>query len=162
MRDLTLALTVNGADRVVRAEPHTTLLSVLRDELGLTGVKAGCEDGQCGACAVLVEGCPVSSCLVLAAAAEGKEVVTIEGLADGWALHPIQQAFVDNHGMQCGYCTPGAIMAAKGLLDENPTPSESQVRDALSGNLCRCGSYPKMVESVLAAAKELRRSGGTT
>ncbi len=161
MGELTLQLKVNATDYFVKAEPQTTLLYVLRDQLGLNGVKAGCEDGQCGACAVLVAGNPVSSCLVLAASAEGKEVVTIEGLADGWELHPIQQAFVDNHGMQCGYCTPGAIMAAKGLLDKNPMPSESDVRDALSGNLCRCGSYPKMVKSVMAAAKEMGRDART-
>jgi carbon-monoxide dehydrogenase small subunit len=157
MGEFTVSLNVNGDDYAVEVEPQTTLLSVLRAQLGLTGVKAGCESGECGVCAVLVDGKPVSSCLVLAASAEGKRIITIEGLADGWELHPIQQAFIDNHGMQCGCCTPGAIIAAKGLLDENPNPSENQVRDALSGNLCRCGSYPKMVKSVLAAAQEIRR-----
>ena len=152
MAQFTLNLNVNGNDCTVQVEPQTTLLCVLRDQLGFIGVKAGCEEGDCGACAVLIDGKPVTSCLVLTASAEGKKIMTIEGLADGWELHPIQQAFVDNHGMQCGYCTPGAIIAAKGLLDENPKPSEGEVRQALSDNLCRCGSYAKMVKSVLAAA----------
>ncbi len=152
MAQFTLNLNVNGNDCTVQVEPQTTLLCVLRDQLGFIGVKAGCEEGDCGACAVLIDGKPVTSCLVLTASAEDKKIITIEGLADGWELHPIQQAFVDNHGMQCGYCTPGAIIAAKGLLDETPKPSEDEVRQALSGNLCRCGSYGKMVKSVLAAA----------
>ena len=152
MAQLTVNLNVNGDGCTVQVEPQTTLLGVLRDQLGYNGVKAGCEEGDCGACAVLIDGKPVTSCLVLTASAEDKKIITIEGLADGWELHPIQQAFVDNHGMQCGYCTPGAIIAAKGLLDETPKPSEGEVREALSGNLCRCGSYAKMVKSVLAAA----------
>ncbi len=159
--EFTVSLNVNGDDCIVEVEPQTTLLRVLRDQLGFYGVIAGCEEGDCGACAVLIDGKPVTSCLVLAASAEAKKIVTIEGLANGWELHPIQQAFVDNHGMQCGCCTPGAIIAAKGLLDENPKPSEKEVRDALSGNLCRCGSYPKMVKSVLAAAKEMGRGTRT-
>ena len=152
MAKLTVKLNVNGEDCVVQVEPQTTLLHVLRDQLCFNGVKAGCEDGDCGACAVLVDGKPVTTCMVLTPAAEDKQITTIEGLADGWQLHPLQQAFVDNHGMQCGYCTPGAIIAAKGLLDENPKPSEAEVREAFSGNLCRCGSYSKMVKSVLAAS----------
>ena len=157
MAQFTVNLNVNGDGCTVSVEPQSTLLDVLRDQLGLNGVKAGCEEGDCGACAVLIDGKPVTACLVLTASAEDKKIITIEGLADGWELHPIQQAFVDNHGMQCGYCTPGAIIAAKALLDENPEPSESEVRDALSGNICRCGSYPKMVKSVMAAAQQMRR-----
>lgn len=150
-----VVLEVNGDKRALVVEPHATLLWVLRDGLGLNGVLAGCEAGDCGACAVLLDGKAVPSCVVLAASAEGARIETIEGLAHGWELHPIQQAFVDHHGMQCGFCTPGAILAAKALLDENPAPDEQAVREALSGNLCRCGSYPKMVRSVLAAARAM-------
>ena len=157
MGKFSVPLNVNGDGCVVEVEPQSTLLAVLREALGLYGVKSGCEDGECGACAVLVDGSAVCSCLVLAASVEGKRITTIEGLANGEELHPIQRTFVDNHGLQCGYCTPGAIIAAKALLDENPEPSESEVRDALSGNICRCGSYPKMVKSVMAAAQQMRR-----
>ena len=150
-REISINLDINGHRTDVTISANQTLLEVLRG-LDYFDVKSGCEKGDCGACAVLIDGKPVTSCLVLTASAEGKKIMTIEGLADGWELHPIQQAFVDNHGMQCGYCTPGAIIAAKGLLDENPKPSEGEVRQALSGNLCRCGSYAKMVKSVLAAA----------
>lgn len=151
-----ISLTVNGLTREVLAEPRETLLVVLRDRLGFKGVKSGCEEGECGACAVLVDGHPIASCMMLAGTAEGKEITTIEGLATNGVLHPLQEAFVKHHGMQCGYCTPGAIIAAKGLLDKNPNPTDQEVRDGFSGNLCRCGSYPKMVKSVLEAAKVMR------
>jgi len=156
MGEFTVTLNVNGKDYKVRVEPQTTLLSVLRNQLNLTGVKAGCENGECGACAVLMDGKPVTSCLVLAASAEGKKIVTIEGLAEGGELHPIQKAFIENHGMACGLCTPGMIIVAKSLLDENPNPSESEIREAISGNICRCGVYPKIVKSISVAAKMMR------
>ncbi|MFC3725694.1 (2Fe-2S)-binding protein [Neoaquamicrobium sediminum] len=150
---IVVSLNVNGLTYEVLAEPHAKLLEVLRENVGLKGVKSGCEEGECGACAILLDGEPVTSCMMLAGAAVGKEIVTIEGLAKGGKLHPLQEAFMKYHGMQCGYCTPGAIIAAKGLLDKNPNPTDQEVRDGFSGNLCRCGSYPKMVKSVLEAAK---------
>jgi carbon-monoxide dehydrogenase small subunit len=148
-----VSLRVNGLAHDVLVEPHDKLLGVLREKIGLKGVKSGCEEGECGACAILVDGEPVTSCMMLAGSAEGKDIITIEGLAKNGELHPLQEAFMKYHGMQCGYCTPGAIIAAKGLLDSNPNPTDQEVRDGFSGNLCRCGSYPKMVRSVLEAAK---------
>ena len=156
MGKFSVPLNVNGDDCVVEVEPQSTLLAVLREALGLYGVKLGCEDGECGACAVLVDGSAVCSCLVLAASVEGKRITTIEGLANGEELHPIQRTFVDNHGLQCGYCTPGAIIAAKALLDENPEPSESEVRDALSGNICRCGGHSRIEAAALDALEQYR------
>lgn len=150
---IVVSLHVNGLTHDVLVEPHDKLLGVLREKIGLKGVKSGCEEGECGACAILLDGEPVTSCMMLAGSAEGKEIVTIEGLAKNGKLHPIQEAFMKFHGMQCGYCTPGAIIAAKGLLDHNPNPTDQEVREGFSGNLCRCGSYPKMVKSVLEAAK---------
>jgi len=150
-----VSLCVNGLTHDVLVEPYDKLLGVLREKIGLKGVKSGCEEGECGACAILLDGVPVTSCMMLAASAEGKEIVTIEGLAKNGELHPLQEAFMKFHGMQCGYCTPGAIIAAKGLLDSNPNPTDAEVREGFSGNLCRCGSYPKMVKSVLEAAKVL-------
>ncbi len=131
---------------------HKTLLEVLRVDLSLTGAKEGCEDGTCGTCTVLLDGWPVRSCLLLAAEAQGHEITTIEGLSDGERLHPVQEAFVNYGGIQCGYCTPGMILTSKALLDRNPSPTEAEVREAISGNLCRCTGYTKIVESVLAAA----------
>ena len=133
-----------------------TLLDVLRRELKLFGVREGCGIGMCGACTVLVDGQPVSSCLMLAALAEGKSILTIEGLAEGPTLHPIQQAFADHTAFQCSYCTPGFILSTKVLLDDRPAPSVDEIREYLSGNLCRCGSYVKIVEAVLDAAERLR------
>lgn len=150
-----VSLSVNGLTRDVLVEPSDKLLGVLREQIGLKGVKSGCEEGECGACAILLDGEPVTSCMMLAGSAEGKEITTIEGLAKNGELHPLQEAFMKFHGMQCGYCTPGAIIAAKGLLDRNPNPTDQEVREGFSGNLCRCGSYPKMVKSVLEAAKVL-------
>ena len=140
-------------------EPWRALSEILRYELGLTGTKIGCNDGNCGACTVLMNGEAVRSCLVLAAHADGKEIMTIEGLAHAGALHPIQEAFVEHFAVQCGYCTPGMIMQSKALLDENPTPTETEVREALHGNLCRCTGYVKIVEAVLAASARMAASG---
>jgi len=149
-------LKVNGEIYEVEAEPRARLLDVLRDGLGLTGTKEGCGTGDCGACTVLLDGKPVNSCLVLAITARGKEITTIEGLAGPAGLHPIQQAFIDYGGLQCGICTPGMILSAKALLDENPNPTADEVRFGLAGNLCRCTGYTKIVESVLAAAEAMR------
>jgi len=154
---ISISLRVNGRDEQVRARPHHTLLEVLRNELGLTGPREGCGVGMCGACTVLVDGRPVSGCLLPAALAEGHELLTIEGMesADG-ELHPIQQAFVDHTGFQCSYCTPGFILTTKALLDENPDPSREEARHYLAGNLCRCGSYVKILDSVMDAKERLK------
>lgn len=150
-----ISLTVNGDRCEVAVEPRRTLLEVLREDLGLTGTKRGCGTGDCGACTVLLNGRAVNSCLVLAVDAHGKEVLTIEGLAEGNRLHPIQEAFLDHGGLQCGYCTPGMILSAKALLDENPRPTVEDVKTAIAGNLCRCTGYAKIVESIMAAADAL-------
>jgi carbon-monoxide dehydrogenase small subunit len=161
---IVVALRVNGASHQLLVAPERTLLEVLREDLGLTGAKEGCGVGACGTCTVLLDGSPVRSCLTLACEAEGCEVLTIEGLADTWPdraegeLHPIQEAFVAHHGIQCGFCTPGMILSAKALLDEVPEPTEAEVRGALSGQVCRCTGYAKIVESVLAAARALREA----
>ncbi len=151
----TIGLIVNGDKYEIAVEPRRTLLEVLRDDLGLTGTKRGCATGDCGACTVLLNGAAVNSCLVLAVDANGKEVLTIEGLADGNQLHPIQEAFLEHGGLQCGYCTPGMILSAKALLDENPRPTVEEVKSAIAGNLCRCTGYTKIVESIMAAAEAL-------
>ena len=156
MNKLAITLNVNGQDHDLLCEPSRTLAQTLREDLGLTGTKVGCGVGDCGACTVLVEGAPVNSCLVLAVQAAGKAIVTIEGLADGLRLHPIQQAFVDHGAIQCGFCSPGMILSAKALLDANPAPSQIQIRQGLSGNLCRCTGYQKIIEAVDAAAQVLR------
>ena len=148
---------VNGKDQQVFAEPWWTLSRVLREELDLTGLKVGCGSGECGACTVLLNGKPVRSCLMLAPRVKGREILTIEGMAKDGQLHPVQQAFIDHFAVQCGYCTPGAILSAKALLDKKSDPSEAEVRGALSGNLCRCTGYVKMVEAVLAASETMRR-----
>ncbi|MDX6519482.1 MAG: aerobic carbon-monoxide dehydrogenase small subunit [Gaiellales bacterium] len=149
-------LNVNGVGYPVEIEPGRSLLSVLRSEVGLTGSKEGCDDSECGACMVLLDGRPVNSCSYLAIQADGREVTTIEGLAaaDG-ELHPLQRAFLDQGGVQCGFCTPGMLISAKALLDENPQPSEDEIRLALSGNLCRCTGYSGIVRAVQTAAREL-------
>jgi carbon-monoxide dehydrogenase small subunit len=152
-----LSFRVNGEPVEAAVAPYKTLLEVLREDLGLTGTKHGCELGECGACAVLLDGEPVLSCLVVARACEGRTVETVEGLAgrDG-ALHPLQEAFADLGGSQCGYCTPGILMTAKHLLDGNPSPTRDEIADALSGNLCRCTGYNQIFESVEEAAARLR------
>ena len=148
-------LTVNGELYKVAIDPRRTLLEVLRNDLGLTGTKEGCSTGDCGCCTVIMDGKPVNSCLVLAIRAQGKDILTIEGLGKEGCLHPIQSAFVEYGALQCGFCTPGMIMSAKGLLDENPKPTEQEVRRGISGNLCRCTGYAKIVEAILAAAEKL-------
>lgn len=149
-------LTVNGTLYKLDVQPWETLVEVIRDDLGLTGTKEGCGLGECGACTVIMDGRAVNSCLVLAAEADGKQITTIEGLADGDKLHPIQQAFVNHGGLQCGFCTPGMIMSAKALLDEKPSPSEEEIRKGIAGNICRCTGYTKIIESVKAAAKNIQ------
>ncbi len=144
---------VNGEAHEREVEPRRLLVHFLREELGLTGTNVGCETGLCGACTVLIEGRAVKSCTQLAVQADGASVTTIEGLADDGEYHPLQQSFWDCHGLQCGYCTPGMILAAVDLLDRNPSPTEKDVRHALKGNLCRCTGYHNIVKSVLAAAK---------
>ncbi|MGE5819551.1 MAG: (2Fe-2S)-binding protein [Deltaproteobacteria bacterium] len=145
-----ITLRVNGESYELEIEPNRLLLQVLREEIGLTGTKEGCAIGVCGACSVIVDARLVSSCLTLAVACQGKEITTIEGLAKDGVLHPLQQAFIEYGGFQCGACTPGQIMAAKALLDENPKPSEDEVKEWMSGNLCRCTGYYKILESVMA------------
>ena len=145
-----IALNVNGEEYDIEIEPNRLLLHVLREEIGLTGTKEGCSIGVCGACSVIVDGRLVSSCLTLAIACQGKEITTIEGLAKDGKLHPVQQAFLEYGGFQCGICTPGQIIAAKALLDQNPNPSEEEVKEWMSGNLCRCTGYYKILESVMA------------
>ncbi|MDO8722920.1 MAG: (2Fe-2S)-binding protein [Syntrophales bacterium] len=145
-----LRLTVNGREYEVAVSPHRTLLKVLREELNLSGAKEGCDLGSCGACTVIIDGKPVLSCLTLALSCEGKEILTIEGISSEGKLHPLQENFMKYGAVQCGYCTPGMIMSAKALLDENPNPSELDARRAISGNLCRCTGYVKIVEAVLA------------
>jgi len=147
-----LSLRVNGERHTVAAEPHHTLLEVLREELGLTGTKHGCELGECGACTVLVDGIPILSCLTLPAQLADAEVTTVEGLADGGTLHPLQTAFAEEGAAQCGYCTPGMLMAAKALLDTNPRPTRDEIAHAISGNLCRCTGYTAIYEAIEKAA----------
>ena len=147
-----VALTVNGARHDVELEPRELLVFVLRDRLGLTGTNVGCDTSSCGACTVLVNGESVKSCTMLGVQADGMEITTIEGVARDGELHPVQQTFHDQHALQCGYCTPGMIMAAVGLLEEHPHPSEHEVRHGLEGNLCRCTGYHNIVKAVLAAA----------
>ena len=151
-----LTMTVNGETVEVAIEASAVLLDVLRDELGLTGAKEACGQGDCGACTVLLDGKAVNSCITPAMKAMKKEVLTIEGLGSLGKLHPIQEAFVEHGAVQCGFCTPGMILSTKALLDENPSPTEEEVRVGLSGNLCRCTGYVKIVEAVLAAAEKMR------
>ena len=148
--------TINGDATEYLCEPEQTLLDVLRDELNLTGSKEGCSSGDCGACSVMVDGRLVCSCLVMGAEAEGREVETIEGMANGEALHPLQQKFIDHAALQCGVCTPGILVAAKALLEQNDDPTETEVRYWLAGNLCRCTGYDKIVRAVLDTAAEIR------
>lgn len=147
-----IELSVNGEKGQWSVEGNQTLLDFLRDQLGLTGTKKGCDQGDCGACTVLIDGQPVNACLVLAAEVADRDITTIEGLGEDDKLHPIQRAFVDNNAVQCGFCTPGMILTSVALLNENPNPTEAEIRRYLQGNLCRCTGYVKIVEAVLAAA----------
>ncbi len=149
-----LVLTVNGKAVRLKIEPQTTLAELLRERLQLTGTKVVCNQGECGACTVLLDGKAVYSCHTLALDAAGKEVITIEGLMNGEELHPLQQAFIDKDGMQCGFCTPGQIMAAEALLQKYPKPDRQQMLSAMSGNICRCAAYPKIIDSVLEASRK--------
>ncbi len=155
LKEAVIRLDVNDRVYRLKVKSHWTLLDVLRKELGLTGTKKACNRGNCGACTVIVEGRTVYACSLFAISMEGKKILTVEGLREGEKLHPIQKAFSIHGGYQCGFCTSGQMMSAKALLDKNPRPTEKEVRAALAGNLCRCGAYPKIIESVLGAAKEV-------
>lgn len=154
---MAITLTVNGRNHAVEAEPETALLYVLRNDLKLKGARFGCGMGQCGACTVLLDGKPVQSCDLPLSAAAGKTITTVEGLAHNGKLHPLQQAFVEEQAAQCGYCATGIIMSAKALLDANPRPTEAEIRAALKGNLCRCGTHRRILRAIQRAAKELER-----
>jgi carbon-monoxide dehydrogenase small subunit len=152
-----MRIKVNGQEHDILVESHRTLLDVLRNELNLTGTKEGCGTGSCGSCTVIMDGQAVNSCLVFIAEAEGKEITTIEGLSRDSELHPLQQAFMDEGAVQCGFCTPGMILTAKAFLDSNQKPTESQIREAIAGNLCRCTGYDKIVRAILNVAKSTER-----
>lgn len=154
MKTYPIELTVNGQKHSLEVEPRERLLDVVRDRLNITGPKEGCGTGDCGACTMLVDGKPVTSCLVLAVAANGSSITTVEGIGNAARLHPIQKAFVEHGGIQCGICTPGFIVMSKAFLDENPHPTEEEIRFGLAGNLCRCTGYDKIVESVMAVAQD--------
>jgi carbon-monoxide dehydrogenase small subunit len=149
-----VAVSVNGTQREADVEPRTLLVYFLRETLGLTGTNVGCDTSSCGACTVLVDGESVKSCTMLAVQADGCEITTIEGLADGATMHPMQASFQEHHGLQCGFCTPGMVMAAVSLLDENPNPTEREVREGIEGNLCRCTGYHNIVKAILGAAAD--------
>ena len=153
-------MVVNGQDREIEVRPNELLADVLRERLGLTGTKIGCEAGECGACTVLINGKPTLSCLTLTIECEGKEILTIEGIGDAakGELHPLQKAFVEHYGVQCGFCTPAMILTAKAFLEKNPSPNEDEIREAINGVICRCTGYMQIVESILAAAEEMKGS----
>jgi aerobic carbon-monoxide dehydrogenase small subunit len=154
MKEITLH--VNDNKYTLQVKPSATLLDIIREDLGLTGAKEGCGEGECGACTVLMDGLAVNACLILAAEANGKQITTIEGLAHGGELHPIQQAFVDIGGLQCGFCTPGMILSTKALLDQNQNPTDDEIKKGLEGNFCRCTGYTKIIESVKVAAQKMK------
>jgi len=154
-----ISFTLNGRLQEIEVQPHELLLDVVRERLGLTGAKRSCDVEVCGACTLLVDGRPVSACTTLAFEVRGRSVLTIEGLAENGKLHPLQQAFIEHGGFQCGFCTPGMILAAKALLDENPDPSEAELKHFMHGNICRCTGYKKIIESIMAAAKTMRSVG---
>ena len=156
MKKRAITLNVNHETHEVAVYPNRTLLETLREDLHLTGTKESCGEGVCGSCTVLINGTPVRSCLTLAAAAQGKEITTIEGLSKGEKLHPVQEAFVNHHAIQCGFCSPGMILTAYALLKENPNPTEAEIRRAISGNVCRCTGYAKIVEAIKSLAEEGR------
>ncbi len=152
-----IMLNVNNKKYTLQVKPSATLLDVIREDLGLTGAKEGCGEGECGACTVIMDGMAVNACLMLAVEANGKHITTIEGLSDGDKLHPIQQAFVDIGGLQCGFCTPGMILSTKALLDKNQNPTDEEIRKGLEGNFCRCTGYTKIIQSVKAAVQTLNK-----
>jgi carbon-monoxide dehydrogenase small subunit len=156
----TLSMILNGKDVSVEVDPGDLLVHVLRDKLGLIGTKVACGEGECGACTILVDGKTVTSCIYPALKAQGREVTTIEGLAEGGRLHPIQQAFVDVTAPQCGYCIPGMVLSAKALLDQNPHPAREEIKEGISGNICRCTGYYQIVEAIELAAQRLAEEGG--
>ena len=147
-----ITITVNGEQYELEVKPNRTLVDLLREDLGLTGTKMGCNEGKCGSCTVLMNGLPVSSCMILAPEADGAEILTIEGLAEKGDPHPLQKAFAEKGAVQCGYCTPGMILTAKALVDANPAPSEEEIRASIAGNLCRCTGYTKIVEAILSCS----------
>jgi aerobic-type carbon monoxide dehydrogenase small subunit (CoxS/CutS family) len=153
MKNMEITLNVNGETFTVSVPPRKTLLQVLREDLDLTGTKEGCSEGECGVCTVLLDGVPVRSCLLFAVDVRGRQVTTVEGLAQGGKLHPIQKAFIEQGAIQCGFCTPGMLLSAKALLDNTPSPSEDEIRIAISGNLCRCTGYQKIVKAIETAAQ---------
>ena len=154
-----ISFNINGEDIQVLAEPNRTLLDLLRDDLGLTGTKKGCEAGECGACTVMLDGRPVNSCITLAAEVEGCKVITVEGVAQDGQLSPLQRQFIDKWAFQCGYCTAGMILSAKALLERNPHPTEQEIREAIEGNLCRCTGYVKIIEAIQAVVAEMDAMG---
>ncbi|MFC6872342.1 (2Fe-2S)-binding protein [Halobellus marinus] len=154
-----ITLEVNGEERNLSVTPETLLVHALREELGYTGPKVGCESSLCGACTVHVDGDPIKSCTMLAVRADGAEITTVEGLSDGEEFHPLQETFQQEHGLQCGYCTPGMLMTATSLLEENPNPSREEIRESIDGNLCRCTGYQNIVNAVESAAEELSSQG---
>ena len=154
---INITLNVNHEDYQIEVAPYHTLLDVLRNKLGFTDVKNGCDEGECGACTVLLDGRPVTSCLMLAAQAQGKKIITARGLATNGNLHPLQEKFIEYGAIQCGYCTPGMLLVAKALLDKNPNPTEEEIRTAISGNICRCTGYQQIVEAIMATATEMNK-----
>jgi carbon-monoxide dehydrogenase small subunit len=157
MKHVEITLKVNRIRYTIDVKPQRTLVEVLRETLGLMGTKKSCNEGQCGACTLLMDGKPVASCLVLAIDAQGKEILTIEGLSQGENLHPMQEAFLKHGGIQCGFCTSGMVMSAKAFLDKHPKPTEAEVRKAISGNLCRCTGYQQIVDSIMAGSQMMKR-----
>jgi len=155
--DYLINLKINGESYQLNVKPNVLLLDLIRDEIGLTGTKRGCGTGECGACTVLLEGRPVNSCLVLAVEANGKNVLTIEGLAKDGQLHPLQEAFIEEGAVQCGFCTPGMLLSAKALLDVNSNPIEEEIKKAIAGNLCRCTGYTKIIKAIISAAEKIKR-----
>ena len=150
---------VNGVQRNLDVEPRRLLVQVIREDLGLTGTHVGCDTGHCGACTILLDGVAVKSCMILAVQTEGTQITTVEGLTKDDSLHPLQEAFTENHGLQCGYCTPGMLMASYDLLTRNPNPTDADIREGISGNLCRCTGYVNIVKSIKAAAAKMKESG---
>jgi len=155
--DYLINLKINGETYELNVKPNILLLDLIRDEIGLTGTKRGCDTGECGACTVIIEGKAVNSCLVLAVEADGKNIVTIEGLAKNGKPHPLQEAFTEEGAVQCGFCTPGMILSAKALLDKNINPTEEEIKRAIAGNLCRCTGYTKIIKAIYAAAKKMKK-----